>query len=140
MKKILCILLLCLAQTFGFAQEGMKPGDTGKKEQKIKALYVAYVTQKLNLSESEAQKFWPVHAQFDAELKQVSLDIPELERQQAILNVKKKYQDRFSGVLGTARTNDFYRLDGEFRKKLVEEMRKRRQENNGGRNRNNRNF
>ncbi|MEO8771526.1 MAG: hypothetical protein ABI402_15630 [Ferruginibacter sp.] len=122
---VLYILFLTGSFSVAHAQE-----DGGKKEQKIKALYVAYVTQQLNLSEAEAQKFWPIHAEFETEMKGVSIDMPELPRQQALLDIKKKYQDRFTNILGSARSNNFYRLDGEFRRKLIDEIRKRRQENN----------
>lgn len=128
MKKFLLYFLLLTGNfTVAYAQDGAD--DAGKKEQKIKALYVAYVTQQLNLTETEAQKFWPLHAQFETEMKSVSVDMPELEKQQASLNIKKKYQDRFTNILGNARSNNFYRLDGEFRRKLVDEIRKRRQQN-----------
>jgi hypothetical protein len=129
MKRILLYILL-LTGSFSVAHAQEAPEDAGKKEQRIRALYVAYVTKELNLTETEAQKFWPVHAQFESEVKSVGIDLPELDRQQAILNIKKKYQDRFTGILGGARSNKFYVLHGEFTKKLVDEIRKRRQQNN----------
>ncbi len=130
MKRIL-LYFLFLTGIFSVAEaQEQTPTDGSNKEQKIRALYAAYITQQLNLTEAEAQKFWPVHAQFDADLKAVSLGIPELERQQAQLNIKKKYQDKFNSILGSNRSNNFYRIDGEFRKKLVDELRKRRQQNN----------
>ena len=127
MKRILLIVSLILGSiSFVSAQE---PGDDATKVQKIQALYVAYITQQLKLTEAEAQKFWPVHSQYDAEIKAVGLGGNELDRQQSVLNIKKKYQDKFSSILGSNRTNNFYRIDGEFRKKLVDELRKRRQQN-----------
>ena len=50
-----------------------------------------------------------------------------------MLNVKKKYQGNFIKILGSERSNNFYRQDAEFRKKLVErlkQMRQRKMENN----------
>ena len=130
MKKILLYFLLFISSAAAVhAQEA--PGDEANKAQKLRALYVAYVTQQLNLTETEAQKFWPVHAQFESEMKSVNIDMPELERQQAMLNIKKKYQDRFTGILGNAnRSNNFYKIDEGFRRKLIDEVRKRRQQNN----------
>lgn len=128
MKQILLFILMVGFFTGAYAQD--QQPDDAKGQQKIEALYVAYITKTLNLNEEEAQKFWPVHAQFDAELKSVKLELPELDRQQQQLNIKKKYQDRFSKILGNDRTNDFFRKDGEFRKKLVEQLRNKRQQNN----------
>lgn len=124
MKQIFTYLLLLIG-TASFAQ----PGGEGKNAQKVQALYVAYITQELKLTEDEAQKFWPVHAMYDNEIKALRAESPELERQQAALNIKKKYQDRFAKILGPARTNDFYVKDGEFRKKLIERLKNMRQQN-----------
>lgn len=132
MKQIILYLFL-LAGSFSAAYAQEQPNDEpAKKEQKIQALYIAYITQELKLTETEAQKFWPLHAQFETEIKAVNEkeDMPELEREQVSLNIKKKYQDRFTKVLGNDRTNNFYKKDGEFRKKLVERLRKIRQQNN----------
>jgi hypothetical protein len=131
MKRFLLILFIFLS-CFGLAQaQPPRNTDPAKREQKIKALYVAYITQELKLTEDEAQKFWPVHSQFDTEIRGVGIDIPELERQQAILNIKKKYQERFVKTLGNDRANDFFRMDAEFRKKLVERLKNLRQQNGG---------
>jgi len=129
MKRILLYILL-LSGSFSVAHAQEAPEDPAKKQQRMEALYVAYVTKQLNLTEVEAQKFWPVHAQFQTEIKSVNMDLPELDRQQSMLNIKKKYQDRFTNILGSSRANSFYKLHGEFTKRLVDEMRKRRQQNN----------
>lgn len=129
MKHILLFITL-LTGSFSFAYAQGDEPDAGKRAEKIQALYVAYMTQQLNLNEEEAQKFWPLHKQFDIELKTVDLNTPELDRQQTVLNIKKKYQDRFVKILGSGRTDAFFRKDMEFRKKLVDTMRNRRQQNN----------
>ncbi len=105
--------------------------QAGNKEEKIQALYVAYMTRELNLTEDDAQKFWPVHAQYDNEVRAIKID-NEIERQQAILNVKKKFQDRFTKILGAERTNNFFIKDAEFRKKLIERLKNMRQQNQNG--------
>lgn len=55
MKKL--ILALFLITTVIQAQEG--------RNEKIKAFKVAYITEKLNLTASEAEKFWPVYNAYD---------------------------------------------------------------------------
>ncbi len=124
MKKFILSLVIFA----GFAAQA-QPGND--RQEKVEALYVAYMTRELNLTEEDAQKFWPVHAQFDNEVKALKMESSELDRQQAVLNIKKKYQDRFTKILGATRTNDFFVKDGEFRKKLVERLKKMRQQNQG---------
>lgn len=125
MKRLFTFLLLFCCYG-AFAQPG-----NANRQQKIQALYIAYITKELNLTEAEAQKFWPVHAQYDAEIKAVKADVSELDRQQAALNIKKKYQDRFTKIIGAQRTNDFYIKDGEFRKKMIDQLRQMRQQKQG---------
>jgi hypothetical protein len=127
MKRLLLITAILLGSfTIARAQEDL-PDDNGKKMEKIQALYVAYITKELNLTADDAQKFWPIHAEFDRDLKGVKQDMPELDRQQKILDIKKRYQDKFTRVLGSSRTENFFRKDGEFRRKLIERLRKMRQ-------------
>jgi hypothetical protein len=119
MKKFILILSVLLGSlSMAFAQEQ----PDGKR---IEALYVAYVTDQLKLTPEEAQKFWPLHTQFEAELKGVNKDLPELTKQQARLDIKKKYQDGFTKIVGANRCERFYRMGDEFRRKLLERMQKR---------------
>ena len=104
------------------------PANMEQKENKIESLYIAYISKELKLTEVEAQKFWPIHTEYDNELRASSKDLPELERQQLILNIKKKYQPRFSKVLGQERTDNFFKTDAEFRKRLLERVRKSKQQ------------
>lgn len=132
MKHILLYLsFFFTSSSFLFAQDQPVADHQIKKEEKIRALYVAYITQQLNLNEEEAKRFWPLHGQFDTELKGAKPGNSELDRQQELLNIKKRYQDKFSKILGIERTDAFYRKDGEFRKKMVERLYKMRQQKRG---------
>jgi hypothetical protein len=124
MKQVLLFLFLFT----GVVSQAQQPG-MANREQKIEALYVAYMTKELNLNEEEAKKFWPIHTSYDQEVRAVKNESNEIERQQTVLNIKKKYQDRFVNVLGQERTNKFFIKDAEFRKKLVDQLRKMRQQN-----------
>lgn len=129
MKKYLLILALALGSIFSVKAQDDLPADANKRQEKIEALYVAYVTQQLSLTPDEAQKFWPLHTQFVNELKAVNKSLPELDKQQQFLNIKKKYQDGFNKILGTNRCERFYRIDGEFKRKLLERMNNRKMNN-----------
>jgi hypothetical protein len=118
MKKIILILTVLLSSfSVTFAQD---PGDDLTKQEKIRSLYVAYVTQQLQLTPDEAQKFWPLHTQFEADMRGVSKDLPELQKQQARLDIKKRYQDGFTRIVGTNRCESFYKMRDEFTRKLLE--------------------
>jgi hypothetical protein len=124
MKKYILIFTLLTGSFFmAKAQEGQPDEATSQK--KIQALYVAYITDQLALTPEEAQKFWPLHAQFTSELKGIKSDLPELDKEQARLNIKKKYQDNFNKILGVNRCERFFRMDGEFKRRLLDRIKQR---------------
>jgi len=53
-KNILVVLFLLFSTTLMFGQR--RPD-----KEKIKSLKVAYITERLNLTSSEAQEFWPIY-------------------------------------------------------------------------------
>ena len=126
MKKYILILTLLLGSlSMAFAQE-TQPADEITRQEKIRSLYVAYVTQQLQLTPDEAQKFWPVHTQFENDLKGVNKDLAELPRQQVILDIKKKYQANFVKILGNNRCERFFRMNDEFKRKLRDRLQNQR--------------
>ena len=126
MKQIL--LLLCLTVSSAvFAQ----PNDNNQRKEKIEALYVAFITRELQITPTESQKFWPLHNQYDTDLKSLKAsEGDELSRQQSILDIKKKFEPRFVTIIGKERTNEFFKKDTEFRKRLLEQVVKKRQGQN----------
>ena len=127
MKKNLYMLTLLLGSFLVVKAQEDPLANDNKKQVDIKALYVAYVSQQLELNPDEAQKFWPVHTQFENELRTFKKDMPELDKQQAVLNIKKRYQENFNRIIGPNRCERFFRMDGEFKRKLLERVRKQRQ-------------
>ena len=57
--KILFPIIFLLVTSLSFSQ-GFK-----EKREKVKALKVAYITEQLELTTDEAQKFWPIYNAFD---------------------------------------------------------------------------
>ncbi len=119
------------------AQQPLKDNNEKKnrkeEKQKIKALYAAYMTQELKLDENDAKKFWPVQEQYSSEIRTVNKqpEITEIEREEATLNVRKKYNEKFSAIIGKKRTDLFFKKDKEFRNKMVEVLKRKRMEKNG---------
>ncbi len=127
-KRIL-VLFLISTSTFVFAQPGGNKPHADKKEKQaekrenIEAQRVAFITQELNLTPEEAQKFWPVYNQYTEklqesrkkrrqEMKESKENIDELsdkeveklvdeeisERQKE-LDLQKEYHAKFKAVL-----------------------------------------
>lgn len=118
MKRIILILLVIIPSiSFLFAQE-----DPIIKQQRIEALKVAFISQKLDLTPAEAEKFWPVYYRYENELKDVrreSEKIDVIEKDERLLNIRKKYKSEFSTLIGSNRVNNLYKSESEFRAVLL---------------------
>lgn len=130
MKQLFTILAIFFTISFtALAQDG-----GGKQNgQKIEALKVAYITNKLNLSPEEAQKFWPIYNKYSDELRKARQEgrqnkTPELEIEEKILGIRKKYNGEFSKVLPAEKVNAFFKAEKEFGTKLKEEWMERRKQ------------
>lgn len=130
------LLLIATFFTFlsikGLAQDENSEPNGGKLE----ALKIAYLTKKLNLTPEEAQRFWPVYNQYANEIKSARKDqkqtnSSELETEDKILKIRKKYNNEFGRALSAEKVNTFFRSErdfGDFVKKELIERRQMRQQ------------
>jgi hypothetical protein len=97
---------------------------------RLEALKIAYLTNKLNLSPEEAQKFWPIYNQYSLELKiarmkAINNKSSEIELDENLLNIRKKYSTLFSQVLPPAKVDTFFKSEKEFGHFVEKEMERR---------------
>lgn len=95
MKKYIIILILFLSAFQAFGQHSKESRD------KIKALKVAFLTQELQLTSVEAEKFWPAYNKHEEEI--------DLLRNKGRLEFKNKIKE----------VGDLSNLDEADAKKLV---------------------
>lgn len=139
MKIVHSILLTVFVASSLFAQR--------PDREKIKALKIAHITEQLDLTEEEAQKFWPVYnANEDArnelransfekrqdisadkltesEAKALLLDFEKAEQQKTALN-SKMLKDLLE-VLPAKKIIKLYQAERSFKRKLIEEFKQR---------------
>jgi hypothetical protein len=135
MKRYLFFVVIMIMHSVGlYAQPpGRDHEPKPERMEKIKALYVAYITQKLNLTPDEAQQFWPVHLQYDNEIQAINRSgLKEIDKEEAVLKIKKKYAASFTKILGAERYNQFNIHDRAFRDKIKERLRDMQQKRKKG--------
>jgi hypothetical protein len=104
-----------------------------EKRERLKALSVAYLTKELELTSAEAEKFWPVHNRYTEELRSELRKSMEngktpdvLERQQRMLDIRKKYQQDFQKILSPERTQKLFSAEMKFQDQVRKELENRR--------------
>lgn len=137
MKKFLTILkntglllLLLLA-----VQQAHPQQNRQSAHDQIEALRIAFISQQLNLSPEEAQRFWPVYNAYRSESEslqksyagQLTAD-QQLELEQRKLDLKRKYKPQFEAALGKEKLNELYNLEHKFQEKLKEIREQRMQQ------------
>ena len=144
MKKVIMnaaiIIAVMIMGVNLYAQPPQGPPD-GEKGERIEALRIAFISNELNLTPQEAEKFWPVYNQFRGDMKTLHQNFKrdgsgqlnaeqQLDFEQKKLDLKKKYKAQFESCLGKDKVNQLYNLEQKFHDKL-KEMRDQRQRQKG---------
>ncbi len=146
-QKLVWALIPLLFASTAFSQA---PGDDKERDDKIEALKVGFITKELNLTTSEAEKFWPVYNEMDAKMKElrqscrkINKDLKDseekmtnddakkklstlFENDQKELDLKKEYSEKFIKIIGEKRTLKLLSLEHEFRRVLLERLKDRK--------------
>lgn len=125
MKKIILFVLFALPLSL-FAQ----PGSGGQlRDGRLQSLEIAYLTRELALTPGEAEKFWPVYNKYAEEMRGTmrNRETDVLERQQQMLDIRKKYKPDFNRILSADRTNRLFEAEVKFREMVKRELQQRRE-------------
>ena len=133
MKKIFSVLvILCWLTPSAFSQgQPQRPGAGVLESMKI-----GFITNRLNLTPEEAQKFWPIYKLYSNEERQVyaqyRVDRNELGLQKGLVAIREKYSVEFLKAISPGKINDFFRAERDFYN-FVEREQQRRQQMQGRR-------
>jgi len=149
MKRIiLCISLLFLSSLTVVAQNNRS---------QIKALKTAYITNAVELTPGEAEKFWPVYNEFDQNIHQLKTvktqqiareirlaggigNISEAESDRIlqelididfnVANEKKKFAKNLTGIISSKKIIKLLRAEQNFNKELLKRFQEKRLKRN----------
>lgn len=151
---IAAILITMLGITTASAQHHKKHDNKDTSErfhkpdsEKFKAMKIAYITEKLDLTPTEAEKFWPVYNEFQAKKEVIFKELKTLKRankqededvsdaeiekmlnqriitKQKELDLEKEYLTKFKSVLPIKKVGKFYKAEEGFKRELLRKMR-----------------
>jgi hypothetical protein len=148
MKKIIQIIsILLYTATLSTAQPG-----NGQGMARIHAAKMAYIADRLHLTSYQASDFTPLYNDYEREVRGTRQSFfskykgtrpdeandatsrqwidDNLDYQQQIIELKRKYNDRFLKVISPQQLSDLYKAEREFNQMLMQRL---RQQRNGGR-------
>jgi len=155
MKKLLFGTLLLFAFLAGtYAQPGSRQGPAAARAQeKIEAYKIAFFTEKLQLTPDESKDFWPLYNQFEDERGELrgksgindkrlelmsdneleDFIMRQLDTEEQQVKLKRDYVNRFMKVLPIRKVALLQRTELQFKRKLLDEMKRRQQNRQGAR-------
>ncbi len=98
--------------------------DDNPRGERVEALKIAFITQKLDLTTDEAQKFWPVYNQYEQEIRNIKGG-EVIENEEQLLNIRKKYKPSFERILGSQKLNSLFNAERDFRTVLIRRLKNR---------------
>ena len=140
--------VLLLFTTIGFSLVSLaQPGQKmEQKKEKVEAMKIGFITQQMNLTPEEAQKFWPVYNQMNDEIEKLrgerqfarananlnfeTMTDPEVDKlindemasRQKEFDIQKKYLTQFKAILPIKKIAKLYRAEEMFKRKLLEKI------------------
>ncbi len=143
MKLFIITFLVYIFSLSGFAQNQ-------DRRDRIKSLKIAFITEKLNLTQTEAQQFWPIYNAFEdtyAKLRKEtrmertdfnyeSLTDTEanklldsmLDSETEKLELRKKFLQDLKAILPAKKIILLKVSEDQFNRRMLQEMQKRREE------------
>ncbi len=146
MKRIApLIMLLLLAANLLHAQT---------TEEKIKAARIGLITQRLNLTPEQAQRFWPIFNEFDAKKQGLNRELEQarsgynfsnmsdqkanelielsLQRKADELALEKEYLNKLRDVVTPVQVLKLIKAEQDFKNELLKRLRQRQQQRGPG--------
>lgn len=116
------------------------------RNERMESLRIAYITEKLNLTPDEAQKFWPIYNEFRTKEEKIdphrnikpnqleSLSDKELDElveknlkaDEERVKLKREYYTKLKKAIPTRKIVMLQRLEKEFKRELLERIRDER--------------
>jgi len=121
-----------------------------QKREQLESMRIGFITRHLSLTASEAQRFWPVYNEYQADLQRLkkshrsttiaaksnfdAMSDSEIEKlidnhiihQQRELDIKKKHHARFKEVLPIKKVAKLYHAEEQFKRELLKRLRERK--------------
>jgi hypothetical protein len=141
MKKLLNIIFVLLISAV--AVHAQLPGNLSR----IRAAKITYISDRLNFTEEQHRNFVPVYNQYEREISDTRQSFmgkyrntnpkaaddatsrqyidDNLDYQESVIEIKRKYNDRFLKIMSPQQLSDLYKAEREFKQMLMQRLKQR---------------
>jgi len=149
-KNIKRVFVLSMSLTMlliAFTSQAQSDRDRSEDREKIAQLKIAHITRAMDLTEIEAQKFWPIYNKYEKLLREGHKNRPNLKNIESLSDVeatqilnqmfkqstahhenKVKMHEEMSQVLSPKQMLSYYKAETRFRKNMVDRLKGPRSE------------
>ena len=141
MKTLTTVFLICLLSLGSYAQQGGR--------EKIKVAKIALITERLNLTPDEAQKFWPIYNEYASKQEEIRRSFIEANRKhdpetasdednkrmlelgmqakEKSLRLEKGYSERFLKIINNRQMLNLRKAEIDFKEMLLKRIKGQQQ-------------
>ena len=148
MKKYVLLALTIFQMISSPAQQDDQNGPATRDpraREKIMAAHAAYITERLELTASEAEKFWPVYRQYHEDRRALRADLREARRKdmddkslleldltikQQELDLEKKYSEQLEKIISAEQILRLRQAEADFRRLMLRQIQHRQRRRN----------
>jgi hypothetical protein len=138
--KLLFFVTLLSLPAFG-QQDEMENVRDPRARERIRAAHAAYITERIELTADEAEKFWPVYREFLEKRRVLRQEMREdrrsetdqskqlerdLELKQQELNLEKEYTHQLGKIISPEKLVKLREAEMDFRRLLLRQIQQRR--------------
>jgi hypothetical protein len=127
--------------------ERAERADRAERYAKMKSMQIAFITEHLELTPGEAEKFWPIYNEYQKKRNEATKEILEhfnpeqgeplelsdedadkiikrrFKEEQTLLDLKKEYYGKYKEVLPASRIFKLHQVENRFKRHLLERVR-----------------
>ena len=127
-------------------------GQSQEVLDKIESAKIALITQRLDLTPEQAEKFWPIYREYSNKQREINREFQNLRRnynpnsaseeeskrmvetgqkiKENLLNLDREYADRMLQVINNRQLLSLRKAENDFREELMRRLRRQRQMRN----------
>lgn len=141
MKNTILLIILAFVSTLALGQRIERDSvRSPQAREKIRAAHAAYITERLQLTSSEAEKFWPIYREYGQKRRELRNPLREarksgadektlldldLKIKQQELDLEKEYSHRFEKIISPEKVVKLQQAETDFRKLLLRQIQQR---------------